>query len=74
MNVPANEPMSGSSADHGSSSTYRIEAVNGTRLSEFTAVTDFTANNARRHGLRDAVHLAVICARDQLMRVVRRLD
>ena len=29
----------------GSSSTYVIEAVNGTRLAEFTQITDFTAND-----------------------------
>ena len=29
----------------GENATYRIEAVNGTQLAEFTGLTDFTANN-----------------------------
>ena len=29
----------------GSNAAYRIEAVNGTKLEEFTGITDFTANN-----------------------------
>lgn len=48
LNVPANEAhVRFVKQTSGSSSTYRIESVNGTRLSEFTALTDFTANDGQ---------------------------
>lgn len=48
LNVSANEAhVRFVKQTSGSGSTYRIEAMNGTRLSEFTAITDFTANNGQ---------------------------
>jgi hypothetical protein len=48
LNVPANEAhVRFIKKTSTSGSTYRVEAVNGTRMSEFTALTDFTANNGQ---------------------------